>query len=117
MMEFGIIVSDHIQPLPRPALTVSIAVQQSVHQMLPCIRTLIRHIEALRYEVFTLSWDIGWIEIPQEDWSIVVTIFLGDINDSRQLLLIVPLPCRCRRLTRSGAILGSYNDKGSSLGW
>ena len=82
----------------------------------PSIRTLIRHIEALRYEVFTLSWDIGWIEIPQEDWSIVVTIFLGDINNSRQLLLIVPLPCRCRRLTRSGAILGSYDDEGSSSG-
>ena len=77
----------------------------------------IRRIEALGYEVFlTFPREIGWGEIPQEDWSIVVTIFLGDIDDSRQLLLIVPLPRRRRRLTRSGAILGSYDGEGSSLG-
>ena len=82
----------------------------------PSIRTLIRRIEALGYEVFTIPREIGWGEIPQEDWSIVVTIFLGDIDDSRQLLLIVPLPRRHRRLTRSGAILGSYDNEGSSSG-
>ncbi len=81
----------------------------------PSIRTLIRRIEALGYEVFiTFPRVIGCGEIPQEDWSIVVMVFLGDINDSRQLLLIVPLPRRRRRLTRSGAILGSYDDEGSS---
>ena len=81
----------------------------------PSIRTLIRRIEALGYEVFiTYPREIGCGEIPQEDWSIVVTVFLGDIDDSRQLLLIVPLPRRCCRLTRSGAILGSYDDEGSS---
>ncbi len=37
-------------------------------------------------------------------------IFLGDIDDSHQLLLIVPLPRRRRRLTRSGVILGAYKD-------
>ena len=73
------------------------------------LRTLIRRIEALGYEV-------GCGEIPQEDWSTVVTVFLGDIDDSRQLLLIVPLPRRRRRLTRSGAILGSYDNEGSSSG-
>ncbi len=58
---------------------------------------------------------IGCGEIPrEEDWSILVTVFLGDLDDSRQLLLLVPLPRRRRRLTRSGAILGSYNDEGSS---
>ncbi len=77
----------------------------------PSIRTLIRRIEALGYEVF-LTFPCG--EIPQDDWSFVVTIFLGDIDDSRQLLLIVPLPRRRRRLTRSGAILGSYDDGGLS---
>ena len=83
----------------------------------PSIRTLIRRIEALGYEVFiTFPREIGCGEIPQEDWSIVVTVFLGDIDDSRQLLLIVPLPRRRRRLTRSGAILGSYEDGGSSSG-
>jgi hypothetical protein len=82
----------------------------------PSIRTLIRRIEALGYEVFTIPRDFGWGEIPQEDWSIIVSIFLGDIDDSRQLLLIVPLPCRRRWLTRSGAILGSYDDEGSSSG-
>jgi hypothetical protein len=82
----------------------------------PSIRTLIRRIEALGYEVFiTFPNEIGW-GVPEEDWSIVVTVFLGDIIDSRQLLLIVPLPRRRRRLTRSGAILGSYDDEGSSLG-
>ena len=81
----------------------------------PSIRTLIRRIEALGYEVFiTYPREIGCGEIPQEDWNIVVTVFLGIIDDSRQLLLIVPLPRRCRRLTRSGAILGSYDDEGSS---
>ena len=81
------------------------------------LRTLIRRIEALGYEVFiTFPRVIGCGEIPQEDWSIVVTVFLGDIDDSRQLLLIVPLPRRRRRLTRSGAILGSYNDGDSSSG-
>ncbi len=84
----------------------------------PSIWTLIRRIEALGYEVFTIPPDFRWGEIPQEVWSIVVTIFLGDIDDSRQLLLIVPLPCRRRRLTRSGAFLGSYDeeydDEGSS---
>jgi hypothetical protein len=67
-------------------------------------------IEALGYEVFSIPRDIGWGDIPQEDWSIVVMIFLGDIDDSHQLLLIVPLPRRRRRLTRSGVILGAYKD-------
>ena len=80
----------------------------------PSIRTLIRRIEALGYEVFTIPRDFGWGDIPHEDWGIVVTIFLGDIDDSRQLLLIVPLPRRRRRVTRSGVILGSYEDEGSS---
>ena len=81
----------------------------------PSIRTLIRRIAALGYEVFlTFPREIGCGEIPQDDWSIVVTIFLGDIDDSRQLLLIVPLPRRHCRLTRSGAILGSYEDGGLS---
>ena len=76
----------------------------------PSIRTLIRRIEALGYEVFIIPRDIGWGVIPQEDWGIVISIFIGDIDNSRQLLLIVPLPCRCRRLTRSGVILGCYED-------
>ncbi len=83
----------------------------------PSIRTLLRRIAALGYEVFTVfPREIGCGEIPQKDWSIVVSIFLGDIDDSRQLLLIVPLPRRRCRLTRSGAILGSYNDGVSSSG-
>ena len=83
----------------------------------PSLRTLIRRIEALGYEVFiTFPREIGCGEIPQEDWSTVVTVFLGDIANSRQLLLIVLLPRRCCRLTRSGAILGSYDDEGSSSG-
>jgi len=65
----------------------------------------------LGYNVFSIPWDIGWGEIPQDDWTFVFTIFLGNIEDSRQLLLIVPLPRRCRRLTRSGVILGSYEDE------
>ena len=77
----------------------------------PSIRLLIRRIEALGYEVFCLPLDFGWGDIPQEDWSIVVTIFFGDSDDSRQLLLVVPLPRRRRRLTRSGVILGSYEDE------
>ena len=82
------------------------------------LRTLIRRIEALGYEVFPIfPRVIGCGAIPQEeDWSIVVTIFLGDLDVSRQLLLLVPLPRRRRRLTRSGAILGSYDDEGSSSG-
>jgi hypothetical protein len=85
----------------------------------PSIRTLIRRIEALGYEVFiTFPRVTGCGEFPHEDedWSIVVQIFFGDDIDSRQLLLIVPLPRRRRRLTRSGAILGSYEDGGSSSG-
>ena len=79
----------------------------------PSLRTLIRRIEALGYEVFiTFPFEFG----PQEDWSIVVSIFFGDIIDSRQLLLIVPLPRRRRRLTRSGAILGYYDDGGTPSG-
>jgi len=79
------------------------------------LRTLICRIAALGYKVcITFPRVIGCGEIPQEDWSTVVTVFLGDIDDSRQLLLIVPLPRRRRRLTRSGAILGSYDDEGSS---
>ena len=78
----------------------------------PSIRTLIRRIEALGYKVFiTFPRVIGCGEIPQEDWGIVVTCFIGDIDGSRQLLLIVPLPCRRRRMTRSGVILGSYEDE------
>ena len=77
----------------------------------PSIRALIRRIEALGYEVSAIPPDFRWSEIPQEVFSIVVTIFLGDIDDSRQLLLIVPLPRRRRRLTRSGALLGSYDDE------
>ena len=76
----------------------------------PSIRALIRRIEALGYEVSTLPPDFRWSEIAQEYFSIVTTIFLGDIDDSRQLLLIVPLPRRRRRLTRSGVILGCYKD-------
>ena len=72
----------------------------------PSIRMLIRRITALGYEVFILPWDTGWGDIPQEDWGIVVSI-----DNSRQLLLIVPLPCRRRRLTRSGVILGCYEDR------
>jgi hypothetical protein len=71
----------------------------------PSIRTLIRRIEALGYEVIILPRDIEWGGIPQEYWGIVVSI-----NDSRQLLLIEPLPRRRCRLTRSGVILGSYED-------
>ena len=78
----------------------------------PSIRTLIRRIEALGYEVFTFPRETEWSAIPQEDWSVVV----GNINDSRQLFLIVPLPRRRRRLTRSGVILGSYEDEVSSSG-
>ena len=77
----------------------------------PSILTLIHRIKALGYEVFSIPRDIGWGEIPQDDWSFVVTIFLGDIDDSRQLLLILPLPCRRRWLTRSGVILGCYEDE------
>ena len=80
----------------------------------PSIRTLIRRIEALGYEVFSIPWDIGWGDIPQDDWIIAVTISLGNIDDSRQLLLIVPLPRRRCRLTRSGVILGSYKDENRS---
>ena len=83
----------------------------------PSLRTLIRRIEALGYKVFiTFPRVIGCGEIPQEDWSTVVTVFLGNIDDSRQLLLIVPLPRRRRCLTRSGVILGLYNYEGSSSG-
>jgi hypothetical protein len=71
----------------------------------PSIRTLIHQIEALGYEVIILPRDIGWGDIPQEYWGIVILI-----DDSRQLLLIVPLPRRRRRLTRSGVILGCYKD-------
>ena len=75
----------------------------------PCrrlsIRTLIRQIEALGYEVIILPRDIGWGDIPQEYWGIVISI-----DGSRQLLLIVPLPRRRRRLTRFGVILGCYED-------
>ena len=77
----------------------------------PSIRALIRRIEALGYEVSTLPPDFRWSEVAQEYFSIVTTIFLGDIDDSRQLLLIVPLPHRRRRLTRSGAFL-AYDDEG-----
>jgi adenosyl cobinamide kinase/adenosyl cobinamide phosphate guanylyltransferase len=49
----------------------------------PSIRTLIRQIEALGYEVFIIPRDIGWGVIPQEDWGTVVLIFIGDIDDSR----------------------------------
>ena len=76
----------------------------------PSIRTLTRRIEALGYEVFIIPRDIGWGDIPQEDWGIVVLIFIGDIDESCQLLLIVPLPRRHRQLTRSGVILGCYED-------
>jgi hypothetical protein len=71
----------------------------------PSIRTLIHRIEALGYKVIILPWDIEWGDIPQEYWGIVVLI-----NDSRQLLLIEPLPRRRCRLTCSGVILGSYED-------
>ena len=71
----------------------------------PSIRTLIHQIEALGYEVIILPRDIEWGDIPQEYWGIVVSI-----NDSRQLLLIEPLPRRRCRLTCSGVILGSYED-------
>jgi hypothetical protein len=54
--------------------------------------------------------DRGFGDISQEDWGIVILIFIGDIDDSCQLLLIVPLPRRRRRLTRSGVILGCYED-------
>ncbi len=77
----------------------------------PSIRTLIRRIESLGYEVFPIPPDFRWSGTPEEFWSIVATIFLGDIDDSRQLLLIVPLPRRLCRLTRSGAFL-AYDDEG-----
>ncbi len=98
--------------MPRSFLTLFLFRNQSVTypRRRPSIRTLIRRIEALGYEVFCIPRDIGWGDIPQEDWGFVVTIFLGDIDDSHQLLLIVPLPRRRRRLTRSGVILGSYED-------
>ena len=77
----------------------------------PSLRLLIRRIEALGYEVFiTFPNEVGW-GVREEDWSIVVQVFLGDSIDSRQLLLVVPLPRRRRRLTRSGVILGSYEDE------
>jgi len=69
----------------------------------------IRRIGGLEYEVIILSWDIEWGDIPQDDWGIVFSI-----NNSRQQLLIVPPPCRRRHLTRSGVILGSYEDGDSS---
>ena len=99
--------------MPRVLPTLFLFRNQSVTypRRRPSIRLLIRRIEALGYEVFCLPQDIRWGDIPQEDWSIVVTIFFGDSDDSRQLLLVVPLPRRRRRLTRSGVILGSYEDK------
>ena len=99
--------------MPRGFFTLFLFRNQTVTYPIhrPSIRTLIRRIEALGYEVFCIPRDIGWGDIPQEDWSIVVTIFFGDSDDSRQLLLIVPLPRRRRRLTRSGVILGSYEDR------
>jgi hypothetical protein len=99
--------------MPRSFLTLVLFRNQSVTypRRRPSIRTPIRRIEALGYEVFSIPQDIGWGDIPQEDWGIVVTIFLGDIDDSRQLLLIVPLPRRRRRLTRSGVILSYYDDR------
>ena len=98
--------------MPRSSLTLFLFRNQSVTypRFRHSIWTLIRRIEALGYEVFCLPRDIGWGDIPQEDWSCIVSIFLGDIDDSRQLLLIVPLPCRCRRLTPSGVIIGSYDN-------
>ena len=69
------------------------------------IWTLIRRIEALGYEVVILPRDIEWVNIPQEYWGVAVLI-----ADSRQLLFILTLPCRRRRLTRSGVFLGSYKD-------
>jgi hypothetical protein len=74
----------------------------------PSIRTLTRRIEALGYEVFLVKTPVE--HIPQDDWGCAVTIFLGDADDSRQILYFVPLPRRRRRLTRSGVILGSYEE-------
>ena len=98
--------------MPRSFLTLHLFRNQSVNypHHRPSIRTLLRRIEALGYEVFCIPRDIGFGGVPQEVWGCVVTIFLGDSDDSRQLLFIVPLPCRHRRLTRSGVITGSYED-------
>ena len=93
------------------SLTLFLFCDQSVTypRRRPSIRTIIRRIEALEYEVIILSRDFEWGDIPQDDWGIVVSI-----DNSRQLLLIVPLPRRRRRLTCSGVILGSYEDGDSS---
>ena len=74
-------------------------------QRRPSIRMLIRQIAALGYEVFILPRDTGWGDVPQEDWGIVISI-----KNSRQLLLIVPLPRRRCQLTHSGVILSCYED-------
>jgi hypothetical protein len=67
------------------------------------IRTLVRRIEALGYEVVILPQDIEWADIPQEYWAVQVTI-----NDT--LLFVVPLPHQRRLLTRSGVFFGNYKE-------
>ena len=93
------------------SLTIFLFLDQSVTypRCRPITWTLIRRIGGLGYQVIILSWVIEWGDIPQDDWGIVFSI-----NKSRQLLLIVPPPRRRCRLTRSGVILGSYEDGDSS---
>jgi hypothetical protein len=69
----------------------------------PSIRTLIRRIEALGYEVVILPRDIEWADIPQEYWGVQVTI-------NNTLLFVVPLPCQRHLLTRSGVFFGNYEE-------
>ena len=75
----------------------------------PChqlsIRTLIRWIEALGYEVTILPRDIEWADIPQDYWGLAVLI-----ANRSHLLFIAPLPRRHCQLTCPGIFLGSYED-------
>ena len=78
--------------MPRVLPTLFLFRNQSVTypRRRPSIRLLIRRIEALGYKVFCLPQDIRWGDIPQEDWSIVVKIFFGNSDDSRQLCSSYP---------------------------
>jgi hypothetical protein len=67
------------------------------------IRTLVRRIEALGYEVVILPRDIEWADIPQEYWAVQVTI-------NNTLLFVVPLPRQRCLLTRSGVFFGNYKE-------
>ncbi len=50
-----------------------------------------------------LPRDFEWGDIIQDNWDVVTAI-------ADSLLRIVPFPRRRRRLTRSGVILGCYED-------